>query len=440
MGGMNLKKGISVFLAVILSLSVACLPVSAAPPFKDIAGHWCEKEVGQASDLGFIDGYPDGTMRPDNKVTRAEFLKMVVAGNKMPLADARGHDIPFDDVLGHWFLPYLGTGVGHGIIRPAEYTGRRYQPDSHITRDEAAAYVVRALGLSEEADAKDPAEAPFSDMTSVRDVYRGPVALCAELGILKGYEDGTIRGNRTLTRAEAVVMVLRALSWKGSRPRVSIPLEKYQKALYSVKGTIQTYTAGGNTVTTTIDREAGLYYSKTCFKLKCGSEEHKYPDWVQTPGYYDSSVLTMLYKFNADRAGLIPLMAALPIYGEVTEVLEKQPIHSYDYASDYTSGQEVKIRGELLGEARGPYWREEGGKQYLCKEMTCTWEYSASNGEKGDGDFSVLAYYDPVSGSISEAHLIYHGTFEHSKTVVSANIQVIRTKLTQSDDYEVNPF
>lgn len=194
-----LKYG-TYILALILSLSI-CLPVFAAPRFSDIAGHWCEPEINQATDLGFLDGYPDGTMRPDNKVTRAEFLKMVVAAYKLQTAQMPSDNVPLIDVSGHWVLQYLIAALNRGIVEPSEYTEGKYEPDRYITRDEAAAYTIRALGLNAVARARDPNSALFSDMATVNRLYGGGVPLCAELGILKGYEDGTIRGNRTLTRA-----------------------------------------------------------------------------------------------------------------------------------------------------------------------------------------------------------------------------------------------
>jgi len=105
------------------------------------------------------------------------------------------------DVSGHWALQYLIAALNRGIVEPSEYAERKYEPDRYITRDEAAAYVVRALGLNAVARTTDPNSAPFSDMATVNRLYGGDVTLCAKLGILKGYEDGTIRGNRTLTRA-----------------------------------------------------------------------------------------------------------------------------------------------------------------------------------------------------------------------------------------------
>lgn len=413
-------------------------PAYAAPRFPDIAGHWCEKEVGQASDLGFIDGYPDGTMRPDNTVTRAEFLKMVVAANKFRLGDTRDPNIPFDDVLGHWCLPYLGTGVGKGIVVPTEYPDRKYRPDGPITRDEAAAYVIRSLGLSDVARAKDPNTAPFRDMGTVKGYYLGDVTLCAEIGVLKGYEDGTVRGDRTLTRAEAVVMVLRALSWKGTRPQVSIPLEDYRKVRYAVSGTIQSSVNGGPVTTTPVDQEAIWYYAGTFIKAKSGSYAYESnEDWQLAKDTTTSGLLEPLYSFSSDTAGIIPLIANPPLFGDISENLFERPLDEHEYGKMENG---VELDGPVTGTIKGPYWQIEGDQYRLCREVKGTWQCNLSNGEKASGDFSIVAYYDPVKGHVVSADMLYHGAFERTKTSVSAQIHMVQTQFNESNEFEVNPF
>lgn len=410
----------------------------AAPRFPDIVGHWCEGEVAQAQDLGFIDGYPDGTMRPDNKVTRAEFLKMVVAANKFRLGDTRDPNIPFDDVLGHWFLPYLGTGVGKGIVIPTESPDRKYRPDNPITRDEAAAYVIRSLGLSDVARTKDPNTAPFKDMGTVNGYYLGDVTLCAEMGILKGYEDGTVRGDRTLTRAEAVVMVLRALSWKGTRPQVSVALDNYRKVQYAVSGTVQSCVDGGPVTATPVDQEAVWYYAKTFIKAKCGAYTYKSnEDWQLTKDTTTGGVLELFYRFSADTAGIIPLIMAPPLLGDISENLFERPLEQPEYGMMENG---VEYKGVVTGTIKGPYWQIEGDQYRLCREVKGTWQCSLSNGEKASGDFSIVAYYDPVKGHVVSADMLYHGAFEKTKTSVSAQLRLVQTRLTESDQLEPNPF
>ena len=49
----------------------------ANPNRKDISGHWAKKEINQFISSGYVNGYEDGTFRPDNSITRAEFVKLV---------------------------------------------------------------------------------------------------------------------------------------------------------------------------------------------------------------------------------------------------------------------------------------------------------------------------------------------------------------------------
>lgn len=178
------------------------------PAFSDVEGHWAEEQVDEAVSRGFVNGYPDGSFRPDGTVTRAEFLKMLLAGLGIEPDDAG--DLPFPDAADHWARGYAAQALELGIIEDGDYDGL-WQPDRNITRLEMATQVVRALDAAGDIDAHAPA-ARFSDTGDLNRTELGYIGQAVNLGILRGYPDGTVAPHGESTRAEAVVVILRALA------------------------------------------------------------------------------------------------------------------------------------------------------------------------------------------------------------------------------------
>jgi len=189
--------------------------------FPDLKGHWAEGEI-----MGFflrkvIAGYPDGLFRPDQNVSRAEFIKMVVAG----IGLAYGQGETFQDVpLGHWANPYVEGAVSQGLILPQDYGSRLY-PDSPIPRKEMAVILARAAGLEELAESLRDAPLPYTDVADLPAWARGYIAAATSQGLLKGYPDSTFQPSGFLTRAEAAVVVTRLDRMGGPDIFIAYPKE-----------------------------------------------------------------------------------------------------------------------------------------------------------------------------------------------------------------------
>jgi hypothetical protein len=113
------------------------------------------------------------------------------------------HPMTFADVANHWSKDAVNDMASRLIVNGADET--HYNPDKAITRAEFAAIIVRALGLPENGKTSS-----FGDVSSGA-WYIGAVAKAQEYGILDGYEDGTFRPMKTITREEAMVMIARAM-------------------------------------------------------------------------------------------------------------------------------------------------------------------------------------------------------------------------------------
>ncbi len=168
----------------------------------DIAGHWAQKNIEQLAASGVISGYPDGTFKPNNTITRAEFVTILVRAFKL---DNHG-DKAFADTASHWAKDYIACAVASGIV--TGYDSDTFGPDDMITREQMAVMVSKAakLKLSMETEGLQ-----FIDSDSISDWAQSAIAAVSRNGIMKGYPDNTIQPKGNATRAEAVTVIVNAL-------------------------------------------------------------------------------------------------------------------------------------------------------------------------------------------------------------------------------------
>lgn len=155
----------------------------------------------------YIQGYPGGLFKPDNKLTRAEMAAILAMVSEK---EATGPAISFSDVKSeYWGADAIAKVSKMGLMNG--YKDGTFKPNQSITRAELAS-LVALLGL----DAGTPGSG-FSDISS--HWAKEAILKAQSAGILKGYSDGTFRPNAVLTRAEAVVAINRAI---GRAPLTNI--------------------------------------------------------------------------------------------------------------------------------------------------------------------------------------------------------------------------
>jgi len=163
--------------------------------FKDIAsGTWYFQHVNALVGKGIVNGYDNGTFKPDNPVSRAEFIKMVAIASGIEVSTEHNNyfpDVPFE----HWSRPYIEAAKSAGIV--SGDTRGRFRPDEPINRAEAAKIIVKASGLAEGSSGD-----PFID---VSDDFWGYISIMTarSSGIISGYPDGTYRPLNPINRAES---------------------------------------------------------------------------------------------------------------------------------------------------------------------------------------------------------------------------------------------
>lgn len=170
--------------------------------------------------FAFVNGYPDGTVKPTGDVTRAEVAAILY--RVMDADCVKTYETTrcsFSDVVrGDWFNLYVATLENAGVIVDTRTNGK-FRPNEAITRAELAAM------LAQFADIKSAANS-FNDV-SARHWASDEIAVCAKMGWINGYPDGSFRPDATITRAEMMAMINRAL---GRTPKSADDLLSGMKA------------------------------------------------------------------------------------------------------------------------------------------------------------------------------------------------------------------
>ncbi len=117
----------------------------SAVSFKDVNSQTeYEDAITTLTTLGVISGYEDGTFRPDNNITRAEFTVLVVRALAMENEQTTEQTIPFEDLLGHYARLNVKTAYDMGII--SGFDDGMFRPDDNVTYEQAMKMVVCMLG------------------------------------------------------------------------------------------------------------------------------------------------------------------------------------------------------------------------------------------------------------------------------------------------------
>lgn len=150
-----------------------------------------------------MQGYTDGTFRPDNTITRAEVATMF-AGLSYDFDKSKDYPNAFNDVSDDkWYEKYVNFTAKRGYF--SGYENSLFKPEEPITRAEFAVILVKYLGIKTTSQSSG-----FDDVTE-NHFASGYIRYLSNLNIISGYADGTFKPDNTITRAEAVTMMNNAL-------------------------------------------------------------------------------------------------------------------------------------------------------------------------------------------------------------------------------------
>ena len=168
--------------------------------FNDVYKHWAKNTIDLFVREGYINGYGDNTFRPDNSITRAEFVKIL---NKY-FGLKKGSGKVFNDTKKHWAKDEIDIAVTNGVCQGV--SKEEFMPDEPITREQASVMISNFRKISDNNNDKMK---KFSDYKDISVWAVSGVEGVLENGYMNGYPDNTFKPKSNMTRAEALVTLSR---------------------------------------------------------------------------------------------------------------------------------------------------------------------------------------------------------------------------------------
>ncbi|MFC7678555.1 S-layer homology domain-containing protein, partial [Paenibacillus sp. GCM10028914] len=189
----------------LLGVSMALSTVSSvqAQSVNDISGHWAEQKIQKWLDEDNLKGYQDGSFKPNQTITRAEFVAMI---NRL-FGYTETTEINFKDLnTQNWAYKDIAAAVKAGYV--TGYENQTIRPGAPVTRQEAAVIVSKILGVN-------PIDSgilnQFTDAEQIASWGKSGITVAIENEVMKGYPNRTFSPTKSLTRAEAVSLIDTAL-------------------------------------------------------------------------------------------------------------------------------------------------------------------------------------------------------------------------------------
>lgn len=195
------RKIMSILITIIMVLTIM-IPINVQGMSKDYAGHWAEDTIQSWLDDGYVTGYPDGSFKPDGPITRAEFVRIVnnlfdyTETSKMNFTDVTEKDWYYHDVQKAFTAGYI-SGVSETL----------FSPNDLLTREQAAIIVSKIINLKGNSSGSKI----FTDSDKISDWAKDYVSSAASLQLLKGYDDNSFKPKYPISRAEALIILSRAI-------------------------------------------------------------------------------------------------------------------------------------------------------------------------------------------------------------------------------------
>lgn len=207
-----------VFLFV-LGITIVVLKPTAAfsqPKLNDIQGHWAQPCIEQLAQRRIINGYTDGSFKPNAPVTRAEYAAMLDTAFPDALAVRTGGK--FADVpSSHWASQAIKSVYQKGFL--AGYPGGVFQPNQNIPRVQALVSLASGLKYVPTQPALDTLNKAFTDAAGIPEYSRSAIAAATEKQLVVNYPAAqTLNPDRLATRADIAAFMCQATSLAGVVP------------------------------------------------------------------------------------------------------------------------------------------------------------------------------------------------------------------------------
>lgn len=208
------------YFAIALAFMLFFTAVPATLAADDIKGHWAEAAMRNLANKGVMGGYPDGSFKPNNDITRAEFAKLVVHALKLvptenpPKGDSETAELKDLNDPTKWYYDDVITAIEVGII--TGYDDNTFRPNEKITREQMATMIMRAI------DSRDiyskPATLNFKDKAKIKPYALEYVQRIVYLEIMGGMDGNVFAPAEPSTRAQVAAVLVRMLNKIQNEP------------------------------------------------------------------------------------------------------------------------------------------------------------------------------------------------------------------------------
>jgi hypothetical protein len=162
----------------------------------DIQGHWAEANILAMLQNGVVTGLPNGNFMPDQPITRAEFISMLVKAYHLEGVSSSD----FQDTANHWAKDAISTAQSCGIVQGI--TASSFAPDAFLTREQLVTLLVRASQL-----VSSKPTPTFNDSNLISPWAQESVAIAGGLKLIYGYPSNSFSPHNFATRAEVVAVL-----------------------------------------------------------------------------------------------------------------------------------------------------------------------------------------------------------------------------------------
>ncbi|MEH2198497.1 glycoside hydrolase family 10 protein [Nostoc sp.] len=195
--------------------------VSIATSFSDIQNHWARLFITALAQRGIVSGLPNGTYRPDNSVTRAEFAAIVA--NAFGTVTKKRQYIPFVDVpTSYWAAAAIQTAYEKAFI--SGFPDKSFRSANRITRVEVLVSLVAGLEIATKIKPDLLLALPqiYQDYIQIPEYGKNQVAIATSAGLVVSFPNiKLLNPNLAATRADVAVIIYQALVYLGQAEKIA---------------------------------------------------------------------------------------------------------------------------------------------------------------------------------------------------------------------------
>ena len=240
------KRVITSIMAIALAISLT-VPAFAAT-YADLTNHWAKTYMEALAVGGYMNGYTDGTMKPDKNMTTCETLTLLSRLYSLDTLQSQMITNDYETIAKAnmpssvaWAYGYIEVCLAAGIITESEL--KSIDLTANIQKEQLAVFLVRAVQLSDAAENLKDSTLTFTDVSTISSACVGSVAELVTLGIVKGDTANNFSPKTNVTRAVVATMVARTLDYletKGTTLSIAAydGLAQQEGIITSVSGSV----------------------------------------------------------------------------------------------------------------------------------------------------------------------------------------------------------